>query len=226
MQPQRATWPWVLAIGLGLLGLAAAWRYTPLREWADPERIATALEPYRTHVLALPATLLVFVVAELVLFPVLVLIFVCGVVFGPWRGALHALAGSLASALIPFAIGRWLGRDWVERRGGALVARVQQVLEKKGVIAVFLVRKVPAPFTLVNVVCGASAVTWTDFVLGTLLGMGTGVVLITVLGGQLLDLARDPDPGQILLSVALLLAPLGLALIAQRVVNQRRGESR
>jgi phospholipase D1/2 len=224
MRGARTYWPWLLAVA-AMIGLAAVWRFTPLREWLDPERIAALTAPHRTKWYALPSTVLVFVVAELFLFPVLVLVFACGIVFGPWLGAVHALLGSLASALPPFALGRWLGRDAVERRGGAIVHRLQKVLDRRGIVAVFLVRKVPAPFTLANVVCGASAVTWTDFVLGTLLGMGTGVVLLTVLGGQLFDLIRDPEPGKLLLGIALLMAPLAIALLAQRLVNAHR-ESR
>jgi phospholipase D1/2 len=226
MDSPRAKWLPIVAIGLALLGLAAAWRFTGLRDWVDPDAIAEAIEPYRRHWLALPATVLVFVLAELVMFPVLVLIFACGVLFGPWLGALYALAGAVASALVPFAIGRRLGRDTVQRRGGPLVQRIQKSLDRKGVIAVFFVRKIPAPFTLVNIVCGASAVSWTDFVLGTLLGMGTGVILITVLGGQLVDLARDPQPARIAIATGLLFAPLLLALLLQRLLNRVRGAAR
>lgn len=226
MDSPRAKWLTIAAIGVALLGLAAMWRFTGLREWADPEAIADAIEPYRRHWLALPITVLVFVLAELLLFPVLVLIFACGVLFGPWLGAIYALAGAVASALVPFAIGRKLGRTTVQRRGGPLVRRIQQSLDRKGVIAVFFVRKIPAPFTLVNLVCGASAVSWTDFVLGTLLGMGTGVILITVLGGQLLDLARDPRPDRLAIATALLFAPLLLALLLQRWLNRARGAPR
>jgi hypothetical protein len=56
--------------------------------------------------------------------------------------------------------------------------------------------------------------------------MGTGVILITVLGGQLLELARDPDPGRIGIALLLLAAPLLLALVLQRLLNKRRAESR
>jgi phospholipase D1/2 len=216
----------LVAIALGLLGLAALWRFTPLREWLDPDVVAAAVEPYRDSWIALPASMLVFVVLELVMFPVLVLIFACGIVFGPWLGAVHGLAGAVASALIPFAIGRRVGREAVERRGGAVVRKIESVLDRKGIIAVFLVRKIPAPFTLVNIVCGASAVPLSDFVVGTVLGMGTGVILITVLGGQLLDLVRDPEPGRIAIALLLLAAPLVLALLSQRLVNKRRAEQR
>ncbi|MEO6709716.1 MAG: VTT domain-containing protein, partial [Planctomycetota bacterium] len=206
-----------------LVGLAAAWKWTSLAAWADPDRISGYLEPLRSHWYGLPVVIAVFVAAELVLFPVLVLVFVCGLAFGPVVGTLYALAGSLASAVPPFLLGRKLGRARVERMGGALVRRVADSLEDRGVIAIFLIRKVPAPYTIVNLVCGASPVSLRDFLVGTLLGMGTGVLLLTVLGAQIMDLIRDPRPGPLLGAIGLLFAPLLLALAFQRVVNRRDG---
>jgi uncharacterized membrane protein YdjX (TVP38/TMEM64 family) len=201
--------------------LAAAWKWTGLREWADPERLAHLFEPYRTNWLAFPASIIVFVVAELCLFPVTVLIFVCGLAFGPWIGTLYALVGSLASAVVPFLIGRRLGREKLEHMGGSIVRRLERVLDKRGLVAVFLVRKIPAPYTLVNLVCGASPLSLRDFVLGTILGMGTGIVLITVISGQLMDMLRHPEAGQIAIGLLLLFVPVVIAMALQRVLNKR-----
>jgi uncharacterized membrane protein YdjX (TVP38/TMEM64 family) len=209
------------AVVLVVVLLAAAWKWTGLREWADTDRLVDVFGRYRTNWLAFPATVLVFVVAELLLFPVTVLIFVCGLVFGPWLGTLYALTGSLASAIVPFLIGQRLGRERLERMGGPLVRKLERVLDRRGVVAVFLVRKIPAPYTLVNLVCGASPLSLRDFALGTVLGMGTGIILITVISGQLMDMLRHPEIGQIALGVALLLVPVTLALIIQRTLNRR-----
>jgi len=223
--PARGTWNSEAIVVIVLAAMAAAWRFTGLREWFDAEELAAALEPFRRSWFALPLTLVVFVVAELVVFPVLLLIFACGVVFGPWLGAVHGLLGALAGALVPFWIGRKLGRETVAKHGGRIVRKIESVLERRGIVAVFLVRKIPAPFTLVNIVCGASAVTLRDFVLGTLLGMGTGVILITVLGGQLFAAASDPEPWQIVAGIGLLFVPLLLARWLQRVMNRHAARS-
>lgn len=201
--------------------LAAAWKWTDLAEWADPDHVASYFEPLRNSWYGLPVVVAVFVVAEMVLFPVLVLVVVCGIAFGPVLGPIYALTGSLASAVPPFLLGRKLGRKRVEQLGGKLVERISKTLDERGIIAIFLVRKVPAPYTLVNLVCGASPVSLRDFLVGTLLGMGTGVLLLTVLGARLLDLIHDPSWGGILGAVGLLFAPLVLALIAQRWIGQK-----
>jgi uncharacterized membrane protein YdjX (TVP38/TMEM64 family) len=206
---------------LALLLLAAAWKWTGLREWIDPHRIADELEPIRRSWFSLPLILLVFVVAELILFPVLVLVFVCGLVFGPWLGTLYALLGSLASAVIPFLIGRKIGREKLERWGGKWVHKMESTLERRGIVAVFLVRKIPAPYTLVNLICGASPVSLRDFLFGTFLGMGTGIILITVLSSRLMEILRSPDPREIAVALGLLFIPVTLAILLQRALNRR-----
>jgi len=225
MRVSRSTWVQLVLLVLVILA-AVAWKQTALRDWTDPDRIADAFAPYRSSWLAPLLVLAVFVLAELILFPVLVLVFVCGLAFGPWLGAIYALIGSIGSAIPPFVIGRRLGRERLRRWGGASVRAFDKVLQRRGILAVFLVRKIPAPFTLVNMVCGAAQISLRDFVIGTVLGMGTGIILITVLGGQLLEMARHPDPKQIALSLAMLLAPALLAIVVQRAVNRRMERQR
>ena len=68
--------------------------------------------------------------------------------------------------------------------GGERIARVTRALKRNGTLAVFLVRKVPAPFTLVNIIVGASTVRFRDFIVGTVLGMGAFVVGLAGFGYQ------------------------------------------
>ena len=104
--------------------------------------------------------------------PVILLIAATGIAFGPVLGPVYAMAGCLASASTGFAIGRWMGLRRVTQLGGERIARVTRALKRNGTLAVFLVRKVPAPFTLVNIVVGASTIRFRDFIVGTVLGMG------------------------------------------------------
>jgi uncharacterized membrane protein YdjX (TVP38/TMEM64 family) len=70
-----------------------------------------------------------------------------------------------------------------------------------------MIRMVPiAPFSIVNVVAGASKLSLRDYLLGTALGMLPGIVVMAVLGAQIADLARDASWGNVLL--------LGLAIVA------------
>jgi len=216
-------WIW-LRVGVAflvLVALGAAWRWTPLREWTTPERLGDLLEPYRTRWFGLPLVVGVFVVGELLLFPVLVLVFVCGLAFGPWLGPGYAMAGTLASAILPFFLGRRLGRKRLLHWGGAPAKKLARALDRKGLVAVYLVRKVPAPFTAVNMLCGACGLSLADFIVGTFLGMATVIVLLTVFGAQLGELLRGGEPGRLGLAIAVLLGTLALVLCLQRLLNRR-----
>jgi len=225
MSTSRWTW---LEVGCGvafLLALAAAWRWTPLSEWASPQRLGDALEPYRTRWIGLPLVLGLFVVAELFLFPVLVLIFACGLAFGPWLGPGYALAGAVAGAILPFFLGRRLGRKRLLTWGGEPARKLAKALDKKGLLAVYLVRKVPAPYTPVNMLCGACGVPFTDFVVGTALGMCAGVILLTVLGAQVGGVLGNPRGEQLWLAAGVLLCTVSLAFFLQRALNRRIGKA-
>ena len=116
--------------------------------------------------------------------PVILLIAATGIAFGPLLGPVYAMAGCLASASTGFAIGRWMGLQRVEQLGGERITRVTRALKRNGTLAVFLVRKIPAPFTLVNIIVGASTIRFRDFIVGTVLGMGAFVVGLAGFGYQ------------------------------------------
>ena len=160
--------------------------------------------------------MLTFVVLGLALVPVILLIAATGIAFGPVLGPVYAMAGCLTSASTGFAIGRWMGLHRVTQIGGERVARVMRALKRNGTLAVFLVRKVPAPFTLINIVAGASTVRFRDFIVGTTLGMGAFVIGLAGFGFQLTQLLRDPSPRALMGAALFVLVPLTLAVLINR----------
>jgi phospholipase D1/2 len=193
--------------------LVAAAKWIPL----DLHDVAAWLAPHRHAWYALPAVMLAFVV--LALLPVMLLIAATGIAFGPVLGPVYAMAGCLASASTGFAIGRWLGRKRVEQLGGKRIARVTRGLKRNGTLAVFLVRKVPAPFTLVNIVVGASTVGYREFMIGTLLGMGAMVIALAGFGYQLSLALRSPSPTTVIAAALFLGVPLTLAWLVNRALR-------
>ena len=219
----------IAALVLVLAALAAAWRWTPLREWLDLNLLVDianrldALSPFTPL-----AVILAYVIAGLVVMPVTVLIAVTGIVFGPVLGTLYAIAGALASAAVTHALGRRLGRNTVRRLAGARLNRISKRLARRGMLAVAVVRMLPiAPFTIVNVVAGASHIGLRDFLLGTLIGMLPGILATVVFVDRILEAMRNPGVSAfaslavvvvILVAVAILLRRrlAGLAAAAQR----------
>ena len=174
----------------------AAWYSTPVST-LDPQQISAWLAPHRTAWYGLPVVVVAFVTLGLIMVPVLLLIAATGIAFGPLLGPIYAMAGCLASASTGFAIGRWMGLRRVERIGGDRISRVTRALKRNGTLAVFLVRKVPAPFTLTNIVVGASTVRFRDFIVGTVLGMGAFVIALAGFGYQLTQACAETLAGGI-----------------------------
>ena len=164
--------------------------------------------------------MLLFVALAVV--PVVLLIAATGLAFGPVLGPLYAMAGCLASASVGFAIGRWMGRRRVEQIGGKRIARISRALQQNGTLAVFFVRKVPAPFTLSNIVVGASSVGYRDFIVGTVLGMGAFVIALAGFGFQLTKALRDPSPMTWFGAALFVGIPLTLAWLINRALRRER----
>lgn len=199
--------------------LVVAWRWMPVMVLA-PDEISAWAEPHRHAWYALPIVMLAFIALGLA--PVLLLITLTGIAFGPVLGPIYAMAGCLASASIGFGIGRWLGLDRVARLGRERVTTVTRALKRNGTLAVFFVRKVPAPFMLANIVIGASTVRYRDFLLGTVLGMGVIVIALAGFGYQFTQALRNPSPGTALTAAVFVGVPLTLAWFINRALRRAR----
>jgi uncharacterized membrane protein YdjX (TVP38/TMEM64 family) len=205
-------------VGVGLT-LLLVWLAAP----ADitVEAFAEWFAPHRLAWYALPSVALAFVALGLLLVPVLLLIAATGIAFGPWLGPLYAMAGCLASASVGFAIGRLVGFERVERLTGKRVARAARAMARRGVIAVFVLRKIPLPFTLANVVVGATPLRYRDFVVGTTLGMIAVVVGLAGFGYQATTLITDPSPRRVGFAAVIVAVGLTLAWLLNRVLQPR-----
>jgi phospholipase D1/2 len=191
---------------VALAGLALAWRYTPLSNYTDLGYVSSLIAQHAQSAFAPLYAVALFMLGGLVVFPVIVLIAATAAALGPWVGALTATAGVLMSALLLFMIGRLMGHKRLQAILGARALRVQNSIVGRGVVAVAMIRMVPiAPFTLVNVLAGASQLRLSDFLIGTLLGMAPGIITMAALGAQIADFARHAS-----WSTAL---PLGLTIV-------------
>lgn len=217
--PPRRPWSARLAIAGVTIALPLALMWWATASGLRADDVAAWLAPWRRSWCALPLVMLIFVV--LALFPVTLLIAATGVAFGPVLGPLYAMAGCLASASAAFAVGRWLRRQGVGSWQHPRIQRLTTVMARNGTLAVFLVRKVPAPFALVNAALGASTIAWRDFVIGTALGMTALVLALAGFGGQLIEAWRSPSLASIARAVGLLALPLTLAWVLNRWLRSR-----
>ena len=211
-------WAKLAAVPLAALALAIAWQFPPLSRIASPAEIGPMLNALAEQPWAPLLVIGVYIVGGLVAFPVLLLIAATAAAFGPVLGFLYAAAGSLASATVTYGLGLALGRDTLRAVIGPRLKRVQRRIVKGGVVTIAAIRLVPiAPFTVVNIVAGASEIRLGPFIAGTILGMAPGWVLMSALGHQIARIATGPTAGDIALLTALIVIWVSLAAAVQLV---------
>jgi len=203
--PARRTLFTLAAILIVALLLAAGWRWTPLGEWIDLKAAIIQLGSLRGEWLAPLVVSVIYIVAGLLVFPVTLLIIATGVTFGVMHGFAYGLLGAEASALVSYAIGHRLGHKAVRNLSNRWASRISKRLARQGLLAIVTLRVIPvAPFSIINLVAGASHIRLRDFALGTLLGMAPGTLALTVFSDQVV--AAITAPGMIRFASLLLLA--------------------
>ncbi len=206
-----------------LIALALVWRYSPLSQWLDPAQLEILVSEFAGHSWAPFAALGAFVAGGLVMFPVTVLIAVTAMTFGPFTGFAYAAVGSILSAALSYQLGAVAGRRGLRQLIGQRLNKVSRVLGRQGILSVAALRLVPiAPFTIVNLIAGASHIRFRDYLVGTLVGMAPGIAVMTVLGDRLREILQNPSAANIALLVFVIVAWIVLSFALQMVVPRRR----
>jgi len=164
-----------------VLILIMIWHWSPLNLWLNVENLLVALDYVRESSFTIVIVLFIYVIGSCLFFPVTVLIVLTAFAFGPLMGLTLALGGSILGGLAGYAAGRRLGRDRVRKLASDRANRMSRRLAKHGWLSVALIRIVPiAPFTTVNLVAGSSRIPIWPFLIGTVAGMGPGIIAIIV----------------------------------------------
>ncbi|MDJ0354295.1 TVP38/TMEM64 family protein [Pseudarthrobacter sp. PH31-O2] len=137
-----------------------------------------------------------------------------GLVFGFAGGIAVVFIAAILGSVAAFWLGRWLGREAVEKFTGARVEKVDELLRRRGLAAMIGVRLVPVlPFTVINYTAGLTSILWWPYFLGTAIGILPGTVSFVTLG------AFGLQPGW---QLNLALGALGVLTVAGLVAAVRR----
>jgi uncharacterized membrane protein YdjX (TVP38/TMEM64 family) len=208
-------------MALALL-LAALWRWSPLNQWLNMDRLLAAADSLRASPLAVPTVLALYVLGSCLMFPITILILATALSFGPLTGFALALTGSLLGGWVSYLLGRRLGRDAVRKLAGEKLNRLSRKISRRGWLAVAVVRVVPiAPFTIVNLVAGSTHISGRSFLIGTAVGMGPGILAIMIFESGLEQALRDPGWGSLALAVIALCAALTVLVLGRSWLTGR-----
>ncbi len=211
----------LLALCAVTAALVLVWRVTPLKEYTDVATLRAAAEELNGDPLAPIYVILAYMVLGLFAFPINVAIIVTAMTFGTALGLLYAAIGTLASALLTYAIGATIGKGTIDHILGPKFARVGRKIRDKGIFAVAAIRMMPvAPFTIVNLMAGASHIRLRDYAIGTLIGLAPGFIVIAPLGGQIARVATNPTSTDIAILVGLSLFWLAVSWGLQKLLSR------
>ena len=125
----------------------------------------------------------VYALATVLFLPGSVLTLAGGALFGPVWGTLWNLTGATLGAALAFLVARYLGADWVARRAGPRLQRLNDGVTSEGWRFVAFVRLVPLfPFNLLNYALGLTRIPFVAYVLATWVFMLPGAIAYTWLG--------------------------------------------
>jgi uncharacterized membrane protein YdjX (TVP38/TMEM64 family) len=210
----------VLALLLMLI-LGVIWRFTALADLVTGERLRALLAAAAQSGWAPVLVLATYLLAGLIVVPISVLIVATAATFGPWVGFAYAATGVFTSAILTYGIGAWMGRNMVRTMLGARWEKAHREIDDCGFLAVITVRVVPVvPFAVFNLVAGACAVRFVDYVAGTVIGMLPGLIVVSAMGRQIDALFTDLSLTNIALFVL-----AALAWMAQRLIVRLRRRS-
>lgn len=176
---------WLRLAGLMLIVASVAVLAT-LTEVSDLERLRTYL---RTAGPVAPlAFVVIYATYTLAPLPRTALSIFTGVIFGFWWGVPLAYAGSLLGAAMAFGLGRALGKEAVTQLSGKYGARANDVLSRRGFLAVLGARVIPVvPFMAVNYTAGVSEIRPRSYWLATVIGVVPGTFFYVAVGAYAME---------------------------------------
>jgi uncharacterized membrane protein YdjX (TVP38/TMEM64 family) len=201
-----------VAVLVALVGMAAAWKWTPLADQIDIRKITAWATSLRQHPARHMIILGAYFIGSLLSFPITLLIFATAIVFGPLAGSAYSFIGCLIGAGATYAVGYFAGKDFIQRLAGRKWRSIEKQIGRSGIMAVATVRLLPvAPFTIVNIASGAFKVPLRDYFIGSVLGLAPGIVIINFFARQFARAVRNPGLGSYaLLGASILISGVGI----------------
>ena len=206
---------------MALLGMAAAWRWTPLADQIDISKVTAWATALRSNPSRVSIIFGAYFFGSIVALPITILILATALVFGPMEGIIYSFIGCMIGAGATYAMGYFLGRDFIRKLMGAKWKAVERKINRTGILAVAALRAIPiAPFTVINIISGAFQVPVGDYVLGSLLGLAPGIIITNLFAHQLQSAIRNPGlESFVLLAVLVIVSILGTIWLRRKFAS-------
>ena len=207
-----------------IVAIVGFWIYVAAQgsgEALDFSSLLLKLREAASHPLAPFVAVPAIVLGSVMVAPITGMLAVCALLFDPWTASMVGIVGTLAAT----AVNHWIGGHFAQvisaKIPRRIAGKISRVAASSDIWSLAGLRLIPiAPFSIVNLIVGVSGVGLRDFLLGTLIGMGPGIVLLCMS----VDRARAALAGESVFDpwIIAVIAAAGVTLIALRVWQQRR----
>lgn len=176
---------------------------------------------------------ILYIIATVSLLPGFVLTLGAGALFGVVWGSILVSLSSISGASLAFLIGRYLARDWAEKkiRGNQKFEAIDRAVAREGWKIVGLTRLSPIfPFNLLNYAFGLTQIRLKDYFFASWIGMLPGTFMYVYIGSLGSDLAAfgtskcSLTPAEWVLRVMGLLATVFLIFYITRTARRALDE--
>ncbi|MET0390924.1 MAG: VTT domain-containing protein [Polyangiales bacterium] len=212
----------VVALAVLVTAVLLWQRYVPAR-WTSAEHLGQLLRRWNTHPLGPLYACGVYALLASAFVPVTALITATALVFDPPHAFAYAMAGSLLSAALSCGVGRVVSGPVLRRMSGPRLQRFRERLHTHTFSATVAARILPVGnFSAINLLAGALAVPFWQFMLGNVVGMVFGIAALTLLTGRIVTTLASPTPGNIAIIAGLLVAVIAISIALARFVTRRQ----
>jgi uncharacterized membrane protein YdjX (TVP38/TMEM64 family) len=145
--------------------------------------------------------MLLYAFGPSLLVPGAVMTLAAGLAFGTLWGSVYSIIGADLGALIAFGAGRFLGKGFVNRLLSGRFGHVLDKIARNGFQIILYLRVFPIiPYNALNLLAGASPISFRDYFWASMIGMVPGTILFAFLGNEL----WHPTSPRFMLALALI----------------------
>jgi len=167
--------------------------------------------------------IVVYVVRIFFLVPAGIAVAAAGAIWGPFKGFVIAMIAALITATIEFLAARYFARAAVAKLLAGRMTGLDATLERRGFLAVLLVRLVPAvPFDIQNFGFGLTKIRFRDYFWATTFGIMPASFALVYFGESVLSVLGNPQNIWKLGVAVILLA--GLYFLRQWLRSRQTGQ--
>lgn len=211
---------WILLL---IIAVSFILSQTRLGDWITLENLQQNKEWLKDYVAqhyivsVIIYVLLYILVAATAIPGAILLSLIGGFLFDVLPAIIYVNIGATGGAVSCFLLARYLGKEWVYKKYGKKISKLDRELEEYGKNYLLTIRFIPIlPFFLINTLAGVTNVSAKTFIWTTAVGSLPGSIIYTIAGKNLGDIQATKELfspkiiGFFLLLTAFSLLPIGM----------------